>query len=362
MFGNALLCLFSFSQILELQFNASTSTSFNWRNAEKLASNIIIFIANFFGVAAYHVCNTYPTDICFLITQSVQLRSAKNFQGDGSQSRGTVKLLFVYFTVVIPIIGFTLHFGAPFLRPYDPVQAYFADCDPSWVLKIVGSLVLGIPTSLSIILIYQCVIGIIFIGDTAFLLSKAMYHGLPVIHSAQEYILKRTAFHFSTVSRPNVAQNLVRRFRINCFQFKRYWSVYRQFQILICICNSISDFILTTLLVFGGALFVTCFFMVVKLHDNIPLLVNISAVVFIVVFEAIMAILLFLGAVPHERSKMFKTFWRHLLKTKVERKQLDSCKVLGFSAGPIRVAKSRTVLDLNNVLINATASLVLMRN
>jgi len=209
--------------------------------------------------------------------------------------------------------------------------------------------------------VYQCLIGITFIAESALVLSKRIYTGGPVLRSVKEYKRKKAAIYLSTLSRGNCAQNLVNRFRIACFLFKKHRSVYRQFQILLSVSNNISYCIVSTILFVGGALVLTNIYMIVKLHDSLPLLVNIVGVTFIIVYEVLAVLLMSLGALPYERSKLFKMFWRHVVSG-IQLKQLESCKLLGFSAGPIRVAKARTVLDMNDVLLNAAASLVLMRS
>ncbi|CAL8130751.1 unnamed protein product [Orchesella dallaii] len=88
---------------------------------------------------------------------------------------------------------------------------------------------------------------------------------------------------------------------------------------------------------------------------------NIGCGIYVLVFETMLGIVGTLAAKPYEKSKSFKMFWNHLLHDTLSRKKLSSCQVIGFQCGPIRVFKPKTVLRVNDEIVNSTASIILIR-
>jgi len=152
--GNTALCCFSIFQIFQLQFNSVTTISsqdeFQWKTAEKGGFYFMVFILNFAGIAAYYTLNNYANETCFVMSQSLKLvllNQKKHVQDLNFVTKmvSGIKSTIVYCSLGIPLFAFILLFGAPFLRPYDPVRTLLNDNndDISWFWKFIGSLVLG---------------------------------------------------------------------------------------------------------------------------------------------------------------------------------------------------------------------------
>ncbi|CAL8146829.1 unnamed protein product [Orchesella dallaii] len=345
MFTSLLLCIFSLFQIIKIHFTSSPSAILKWADVEQISLYELVISINLGGLSAYYMESRFPSEVCFLGTQSLKFRIKQMHLVNTKRTGGvpSLKSLLMYSIIFPSILFSSTNFVLPFLRPYDPVQVFFGANDfgiwGSYLFKVAGSIIFGLPTCLSVLICFQGFLAIIFIAENSFLLSKAMYDRGPVIRAIQRCLV----------------QGMIRK-----FVFKKHFSTYRQFQIIICGMNQISYVLVSDLLFLGSFTFVMCIYTAVKLHHKLPSYILLAVGCYIVGYLILSPVLLSLGAMPHEKSIAFHHFWFCLLKNKVERKQLKACKLLAYSAGPIPVVQAKTQMDINDVLANATATLILM--
>ncbi|CAL8146427.1 unnamed protein product [Orchesella dallaii] len=310
MFASIFLCFFSFAQIMKVHHTTETSSSFGkqfpWHSTEQLCVYFIILTVNMGGIAAYWTVYNYPSDLRLLASQSLAIGANNGVLASNLRERLSellsAKKLFVYFSGIPFLLLIICHFVIPFMRPFDPLQVFVNPENfqqhEKLLFKIGGSIVLGVPTAIGVLSCFQFFLGIVLFVEVSVVISKDVYDGGGVIHSVQQYYVE---------------------------------------QCLEC-------------------------WILIKLHHRMPLLIHAGAGIYIVAYEMFAYLLVSMGAVPHEKSKRFRSFWRHVLTSPRERMQLKSCYVLAYSAGPIRKVRARTVLDINNALLNATASLTLMKD
>ncbi|CAL8146373.1 unnamed protein product [Orchesella dallaii] len=274
----------------------------------------------------------------------------------------SVKQLLIYGTPATYSVVIAVNFGIPFMGPYDPVQVFLSpkglEQKRDIYLQIVGSILLGIPTAVGALTCLQLFLQMTVIVETTAVASNIMHDCGPLIQSIME--LYTDINYGATTSRFQLAV-VGRRIRRNFNKFRQHWKIHHQIQIILCVVNHLSYLMLTEIILFGSLVVVTCFYTLVKLNGNIPLVFCIGAGLYVAFYEFSSSLFFSFASIPYEKSKQFCAFWQHVRKMKAEQKQLKSCMLLAFSAGPIRKVKVQTVWIINDALLNAIATFILMK-
>ncbi|CAL8130759.1 unnamed protein product [Orchesella dallaii] len=326
---------------------------------EQLSIYVLILINNLTGITCYWTMFKYPTQISFLVEQSINMRKLKPSKFSFSKPPKFQEMM-VYGSVMLPIVMTMTPFVTPLFRSYDTAQLIFThilgnNSSYTFARRIMGSLVWGIPSIISNTLIFNLILVMLVIVENAISLSTSVHFGTSasMIKYLNSYLSGLTIIGNRWGKIAHRSENIIR--------FTRRLEHYRQLQILLCVTNGISYRCLFVFLYCGGVALVTSIYIVVKLRHEIPLLIVLGSGIFLIMGELTAVIMLTLAARPHEYSKAFRDFWKHLLKTKFALKQLRSCATLGFSCGPIPVVKADTFLTLHDVVLNATATILLIQ-
>ncbi|CAL8146574.1 unnamed protein product [Orchesella dallaii] len=310
---------------------------------QQMSIYIITLGVNLCGIAAYWTQTNFINEICFILSESA--KKVNMIPGlwlwPSRERLPSAGELVMYYFALAPIAISLIPFTAPFLYSYDPVQLIWTQCFSTtsypFLLKVVGSFAWGVPSVYAVAILYSFLLGTTGIVEHALIQSKILFE-----NDSRFKLVK--LLHLNTVS----------------FQFRTRLALHRQLQVFIRIANNVSYRILFNILFMGSTACVTCVCVIVKLRNGLPHLFCFGAAMNALGYEVTLFALVSLAAIPHTKSKDFRGFWRHLLRKKAEMKELSSCLPFGFSFGPIPVIMERTVLGINDVLVNATASLILL--
>ncbi|CAL8146376.1 unnamed protein product [Orchesella dallaii] len=372
MLANMFLSAFACIEIAKINLSVklpSSEQEVSGYSGEAVCVYIVYLTVNLGCIATHFTLNNYTSDLIFVATQSLKFINERKLRSQPAISKiqHFMPKLIVYSipTAFVIIIG--IHFLVSYLRPYDPLQAHASSKDlqaiTKFLLQFGGSLVFGVPAAIGLLGCFQILMGMIAFTEVSVYGCGLMYDGGPVIHAVRQYNFQRNILSRFKESFEAIPLRVIRkRRRSNVFKFNKCFSIHHQFQIIIDVTNSLSYVIITALLLFGSGIYITCFYVLVKFSQRLALIMCLAAGTYIMLYEFMVVLILWLAAVPYEKSRAFRSFWKNILDTNLESRQLRSCMLLAYSAGPIRKVKPCTILVINDILMNATASLIQVRN
>ena len=109
-----------------------------------------------------------------------------------------------------------------------------------------------------------------------------------------------------------------------------------------------------SLAIYGG-------YTAIALYEDFPLSVYIPSVLIFPFIMGLIFILHFLADITYTNGEHFKEYWKFHLRTKRERRQLGSCRRIGFSYATIKIARKETALAITDFVINQIVSFGMLR-
>lgn len=152
----------------------------------------------------------------------------------------------------------------------------------------------------------------------------------------------------------------------NFIPFANSYSVklqqFRLIQMGVFLCNIIIHKSLLTILILSIAYSSTSTYIVVEMHDKLPVAVVLAFPVGIFICIVFDVVMFCLCDVVYSSGETFRQRWKWSIKGNIylAYRQILSCPKIGLSIGPIRFAKQYTVLVVANVRIDVTANMLMV--
>ncbi|CAL8129294.1 unnamed protein product [Orchesella dallaii] len=143
--------------------------------------------------------------------------------------------------------------------------------------------------------------------------------------------------------------------------FRRCLQIYKRLKILFNVGNVVAkEFILvcTLMTIFGsiGGLYI-----IIKLWDEIPLLIYAACCILAPVLVAILFIMVKLASVPHRNGVMFRRFWTGFVKDNEGRRELKGCQPIGLALQPVlKYMTEDKALTISDFILNYLGTLLIM--
>lgn len=320
----------------------------NWRTSpafEQLAYSTILLTVQGIGHAAYSCINSNIPEIAYLINQLLKIvephtdPNAEQVYFEKT-TQHSVKEAFIYgfFSLttiypfilsVVPIVGLR-----EILQLVAASVSFHNIKDHLWIVNVLALLHNFIMISYGAINLTLTLLIIILALESIIMLSLKVACPRMILYSNEIKTLKSFIYC------------------VKCFKI---------LQIVISLSNNIaSDFL--AVLVGLGILAASCGgFVMLVLHEGIPLIIYLSVSTIFFLGQAVNLLLVGLAAIPNQNGNGFIRTWRGELIRKREKKILMACPEIGFSIGFVRNIKYHTALSICDTIISFTATVALVK-
>lgn len=138
---------------------------------------------------------------------------------------------------------------------------------------------------------------------------------------------------------------------------KRYWAI----EILLRSGCQVGHRFLQALVIMGITMTTTSCCVMLKFYSKLPLAVYVTMSCTFPLFICVIIVLAELGATPAESGWKLRQLWKERLVREIDMMWLRSCIPIGYTLGYIQTWRKKTVLKIFDVILNATATMVLMK-
>lgn len=228
--------------------------------------------------------------------------------------------------------------SVPQFRDYDPVQK---------PLFNLFNIILGQNPSYPFRLLIKILCSCYYLG--------AFCHGACAVYTMMLFIcivMVEACLYLSAVLLPS------KHFKPK-LQYRKCVYIYRLLQILIQIEYWIIHTFLTVLVTMGTLITACGGYVMLVMYDEFPLVMYLSCSVIFFFCIAVNILLVTLAGIPNKNGQLFKDNFNKLLRMKQDRMVLRSCPEIGFTLGCVKPVKFHTALEIMNLMISCTLSLVL---
>ncbi|CAL8124362.1 unnamed protein product [Orchesella dallaii] len=253
--------------------------------------------------------------------------------------RPSMKEILVYEMSFIVVTTYPLVVSAlPLLRNYDPFVTLFSMVfgndpnNPSLVTKMIASLIH----------------------------LKVKMHTSPLFLAA---LLSAMVAAESTVQISHQLQLLVNKRTRSAakIQFEELLKQYRILQLLTSFCRQFSGDLLAILVAVGVIQASGLGYISLMYYKHLPFFLYIACVFITGTVFTIIFLFVTLASIPYRNGEAFKLGCkRYLVLSRRARYELRSCSPIGFSIGCNRIVTEGVALAISDVILNCTASLVLL--
>lgn len=144
-------------------------------------------------------------------------------------------------------------------------------------------------------------------------------------------------------------------------RFFRCFHIYRVMQILMQIYDLIVFRFLTVLVTMGTLSTAWGGYVMLTMYGSFPLVIYMSCSVIFFFCLSINFLLVTLAGIPSRNGRNFHEYWCGSLRARKTRLLLRSCPEIGFHLACVKHVKFVTALEIANLMINATMTLVLTK-
>lgn len=330
----------------------------NWETVndpEQVSVYIFLLSGYAISVSVYPTYANNVEGICYIINQRFKLLKVISLGFPSLKRLPKLGEVYIYgFALCLLFVPVASALG-PFVVRYSMLQIVYLQ-----LFKIFGytpSLVLTITLKISESLVY---------GSLCFHYYGVVMSNFIVIFVFLEAIQKLSSRLFEQLSFYNDANfGLLRKGKLDSQRWQRRFSkafkLFRSLEILMRSANMIfADFIVVSAGI-GVVLATVGGFTLLKLYNDLPLIIYSCISLMLPVVLGINFILHILTAIPHDNGEMFKVYWKTSLKlNRMERLQLRACGSLKYYYGPVEEARRQTALTITDFIANSIATFALM--
>lgn len=143
--------------------------------------------------------------------------------------------------------------------------------------------------------------------------------------------------------------------------FDRCFYMFHIIKMMMRIGNKIVSNFLIILVSMGIGAASTSGYIAIKFYNKLPLIMYMGCAIILPLCLFVNFFLIYLAATPNRNVKRFKQFWKQFESQGLIRLQLKSCPDVGYAIGPISNVTNRSALTIADVILNCTATAVLMK-
>ncbi|CAL8132300.1 unnamed protein product [Orchesella dallaii] len=303
------------------------------------------------GYSSFQMLDTHGESFVHLVSQYLK-HNESNKQEDLNRPkplrrhpnrwiRPSMKKVLIYELSFAVVTTYPLVVSAlPLLRNYDPMVTLFSTVfeddptNPSLLTKIIVSLIY----------------------------FKASMHAAPLFLVV---LLASLLALESTLQMSRQLQLLVnkRTKSVSKLRFKPLLLQYRILQLLTSLARLCTGDFLANLVVVGVIQASGLGYIVLMFYKLLPFIVYMACVCITLTVYTIIFLLITFASVPYRSGEAFKLGCkRNLILSRREKYELRSCSPIGFSIGFKRIVTEGVALAISDVILNCTATLVLLRD
>lgn len=306
-------------------------------HTRQIMSNLLVICLLTIGLSVFSTFHVFYKEISYLATQRfrlVQVPMKKNCKFSDNINSGDI---YVYLLsscfLAFPIF---VTFG-PLASKYDPLKVMYRILCPDNFEKIKWT------TKLSFGIIYG-IITVSFAGTVLLALLIIM-----LVLEGVEKLSRNLCKWPSNVTKQTFSKKL---------------KVFRIIQVILTVGNDLAAYPVFVLVTVGIMLASCCGYATLKRYNSLPFAAYLACPVIVCLAISIAFLFLPIADIPFQNGKLFKTQWKHHMKTKTLHK-LENCEVkslplIGYNIGPTKHVGRYTALQIADQIVDKTVFMALL--